>query len=270
VTLAHEVVGEGPPERSVLLCHGILGSRRNWLSFAKRCAAVAPGWRAIACDLRNHGDSHGLEGEDTVDACARDLGGLAAELGHEPRVVVGHSFGGKVALLYARDIAASLRDVWVLDAPPGVRPLDGGDGSVERVFETLGRVPLPIAGRSELIEQLQALGLSLAIARWMTTNIRREPDGFFWKFDLEKAGEMLRSYSETDAWSVLEEPPSGVRVHVLRAERSDRWSAADIARLCALGRAGTIDYVVHERVGHWMHTEDPDGLFAIVAESLRG
>ena len=55
---------------------------------------------------------------------------------------MGHSFGGKVALLYARDVAASLRDVWVLDSPPGVRPLDeGGVG-----YRNATAVPVPADG----------------------------------------------------------------------------------------------------------------------------
>lgn len=270
MTLAWESVGEGGAERSIWFLHGILGSRRNWLSFAKRCAEEPPGHAATVVDLRNHGDSNSQSPPHSVDACACDVGELAAEVGYEPRVLCGHSFGGKVALLYARDVAASLRDVWVLDSQPGGRALDAEPGTVEHVFETLREVPLPIAGRSELVEDLMGRGLPRSVARWMTTNLERVDDGFVWKFDLDAATEMLRSYAETDAWSVLEEPPSGVRVHFVRAEKSDRWTREDVERLEGLGAAGTIDYRVFPGVGHWLHTEDPDGLFEMVRESLGG
>jgi pimeloyl-ACP methyl ester carboxylesterase len=266
VSLAWEAVGPESADSCFLLLHGILGNRRNWLSFAKRIVEASPGWRGIVADLRNHGDSHGLAGPHTVDACACDVGELAAEIGAEPRVVMGHSFSGKVSLVYARDVAASLRDVWVLDASPGPRSveMDAGRGTVEHVFQTLREVPVPIAGRSELIEDLKRRGLATSVARWMTTNLVREGDGFRWKFDLEAAEEMLRSYAATDAWGVLESPPSGVRVHVVRASESDRWTEADIARLERLRAAGAVDYVVQEGVSHWLHTQDPEGLFEIV------
>ena len=81
------------------------------------------------------------------DELAQRRGEIAAELGEEPRVVVGHSFGGKVALVYAREQASSLEQVWVLDAPPGLRSGDGTRGDVENVFARVGEVPLPVPGR---------------------------------------------------------------------------------------------------------------------------
>jgi esterase len=269
VSLAHEIV-EGPAaDRSAFLVHGLLGSRRNWLSFARRLVQAHPRWRVVLVDLRNHGDSHGMPPPHDLPACARDLGELAAQLGEEPRLVVGHSFGGKVALGYAAWQASELEEVWVLDAPPGGR-LAAGAGSVEQVFKALGELPLPIAGRKELIAELTGRGLPPAIAQWMTTNLQPAPSGgFTWRFNLAACTEMLHAYGAAELWAAVEAPPSGVRVCMVRGGTSDRWRPDDVQRLEALARAGTIAHHVLPEAGHWLHTEDPDGLFALLAPSLQ-
>jgi pimeloyl-ACP methyl ester carboxylesterase len=265
---AHEIVAGAQAERCAFVLHGILGSRRNWLSFARRAADAFPRWRFVLVDLRNHGESHGAAGPHDLAACARDLAELAAHLGEEPAWISGHSFGGKVALTYGRDYAGALEHLWVLDATPGPR-LGGGASSVERVFEILREVELPIAGRSELVADLQSRGLSLAIARWMTTNLTADgAGGFKWRFNLDACVEMLESYAKEDLWPMLEAPPSGQRLHVLQGALSDRWTGEDEARLRALAERASISHHVLENAGHWVHTDNPEGLFEALGPSL--
>ena len=87
-------------EHVAFVLHGILGSGRNWRTFARRLAARAPAWTFVLFDLRHHGDSGAPPPPHTLDAVADDLAALAAEVGR-PQVVIGHSFGGKVAACYA-------------------------------------------------------------------------------------------------------------------------------------------------------------------------
>lgn len=248
------------PRACAFFLHGILGSRRNWLSFARRIVSNYPQWRLVLVDLRNHGESHGASGPHTLAACAQDLGELAAHLGEEPSVVVGHSFGGKVALVYARDVAADLDDLWVLDSSPG-KYIPTGTGSVEQVIRTISALPLPIAGRRELVRDLTEKGLSMSLAQWMTTNLRATPEGFVWRFDLDAVREMLLDYAQNDLWSMVECPPAGYRTHFVQGGRSDRWTADDNERLARGSQAG-LDLHILPDAGHWVHTDDPDGLYA--------
>ena len=129
-----EVLG-APPQpgtatRNAFVLHGILGSSKNWYSFCRRLVQSLPGWRLILVDLRHHGDSQTDEKPDTLAACADDIATLAHALHVEPDAVIGHSFGGKVALVYARAHATpKLRDVWVLDANPSARDAHGEGGA---------------------------------------------------------------------------------------------------------------------------------------------
>jgi pimeloyl-ACP methyl ester carboxylesterase len=56
---------------------------------------------------------------------------------------------------------------------------------------------------------------------------------------------------------------------MVRGGRSDRWRAEDLQRLAQAVAAGVVVDTVLERAGHWVHTDDPEGLLAIVAPLCR-
>ncbi|KAH9566970.1 hypothetical protein CY35_03G004500 [Sphagnum magellanicum] len=89
-----------PAPATAVLLHGILGGRRNWVSFAKRLAQEFPMWQFLLVDLRCHGESSSIwkRGPHSVASAARDVLQLMGQLKLTPRVLIGHSFGGKVAL----------------------------------------------------------------------------------------------------------------------------------------------------------------------------
>ncbi|KAE8809531.1 abhydrolase domain-containing protein C22H12.03 [Hordeum vulgare] len=86
-----------PDPPTAVLLHGILGSGKNWGSFAKRLAQEFPMWQFLLVDLRCHGDSASIKkrGPHTVASTAFDVLKLIGQLRLSPRVLVGHSFGGK-------------------------------------------------------------------------------------------------------------------------------------------------------------------------------
>lgn len=257
------LIEAGPaPTRTAFVLHGILGSARNWRTFARELVRRHPDWRLVLVDLRNHGDSRGAPPPHTIDACAADLAALAASLDLVPEAVVGHSFGGKVALAYARDHGAGLRAVWVLDAVPGRVDLE--DGEVDRVVSALRAIPMPVARRNDVHAALVARGFSDAISSWMTTNLAPVPDGYGWRFDLDAIAEMLASYERTDLWPFLDQTRLDVRV--VRAERSDRWTPHELAPFETA--PPNVQLVPLARAGHWVHVDNPEGLLTLLAETF--
>src|SRR5580692_7313306 len=103
----------------MLVLHGILGSGNNFATIARRLAAACPAWGFALVDLRMHGQSQGAPPPHTIAAAAEDLGRLEEGLRSPVAGVMGHSFGGKVALAYAARAQHELDQVWVLDASPG-------------------------------------------------------------------------------------------------------------------------------------------------------
>ena len=76
-------------------------------------------------------------------------------------------------------------------------------------------------------------------------------------------------------WPLLEHPPKGLEIAIVRAERSDRWDADVINRLERLasregnGSAGKVSVHVLPNSGHWVHVDNPKGLLEIVAPKLK-
>ncbi len=138
----------GAPDRVVYILHGILGSGRNWRSFARRLVRRRPDCRLILADLRGHGDSPSGAPPHTLQACVDDLENLAGICG-APEVVIGHSFGGKVALAWAQRDRVGIRQAWALDAAPGPLRSRADAHEVSRVIAALRQVPIPLARRGD-------------------------------------------------------------------------------------------------------------------------
>lgn len=81
----------------VLLIHGVTSSHLAWPFVVDRL----PGVRAIAPDLRGRGASSGLTGPAGLRAHADDLAAALDALGIERTLVVGHSMGAFVAVVFA-------------------------------------------------------------------------------------------------------------------------------------------------------------------------
>ncbi len=261
MTLHVETVGPATGRRA-LIAHGILGMGRNWRSVARRLAESLPGWRFSLVDLRNHGRSQGHAPPHTVASCARDLDALArAEGGFE--VAMGHSFGGKVVLQWLRD-GAPLRQVWSLDSPPGARHADPREVDVLGVLDAVRAVPMPAPDRAAVRAHLRAAGLSEPLVMWLSTSLVRGERGWRWAWDLDAIDAMIRDYLALDLVPWLERW-DGAPVELVRAGRSERWRADEVARLEAAERAGRAVHLhLLPNAGHWLHVDDPDGLLALL------
>ncbi|MCC5959291.1 MAG: alpha/beta fold hydrolase [Rhodobacteraceae bacterium] len=97
----------------LLIVHGLFGSARNWGAIAKR---LADSRQVVSVDMRNHGespwyDSHGY------DDLASDLAQvIAAE--SQKMDVLGHSMGGKAAMMLALTQPELVNRLLVADIAP--------------------------------------------------------------------------------------------------------------------------------------------------------
>ncbi|WP_437277772.1 alpha/beta hydrolase [Sorangium sp. So ce375] len=274
------------PARWMLVLHGIFGSGANWRTFIRRLAEAqaesgAPGlsarpWGFILVDLRAHGMSQSPPAPHTIAAAAEDLLRLGDRLGLDIHGVMGHSFGGKVALAYLERRPAGIERAFLLDADPSAKPAGESGSESPGVLEVLRAIPQPIPSREAFLDAVQAAGFSRAIAEWLAMNVRREGDGFRIRLDLDILNELLTDYFARDLWHVLEDPPAqagpGVeqrRIHVVLGGRSASISPASRDRFEALpARAPWVSVHVLPRAGHWLQVDDPDGLFDVIRAAL--
>ncbi|WP_437588913.1 alpha/beta fold hydrolase [Sorangium sp. So ce1000] len=274
------------PARWMLVLHGIFGSGANWRTFIRRLAEAqaaggAPGpaagpWGFILVDLRAHGMSQSPPAPHTLAAAAEDLLRLGDRLGLDIRGVMGHSFGGKVALAYLERRPAGLERAFILDADPSARPAGESGSESPGVLELLRAIPQPIPSREAFLDAVKAAGFSRGIAEWLAMNVRREGDGFRIRLDLDILDDLLTDYFARDLWHVLEDPPApavpGVearRIHVVLGGRSASISPASRDRFETLAaRAPWLSVHVLPGAGHWLHVDDPEGLFDVIRAAL--
>lgn len=246
--------------------HGIYGAGRNWSSVVRRFVAAHTEWNARLLDLRQHGLSQGFPPPHTIQAAAHDIEQLARKLGETPAAVLGHSFGGKVALMYARHHGAELKQVWVIDSTPEARQ---PDGSAWQMLEVIRSTPRQFESREQLIELLGQHGIARPTAQWMATNLENRDGVYVWRFDFDAMEELLRDFFKEDLWDVLEKPPGEMVIHVVKAQESSVLSPAAVARLQQLSKAHGRVFLHEVAGGHWVNAENPDALLQLMVAHLK-
>ena len=178
VSLHVQELGAGPP---VVMIHGLLiGSLASWYFTA--APTLARRHRVRLYDLRGHGRSaHASTGYD-VATLAADLVAITADL-DGPIDVVGHSWGGLIALRFAIDHPARVRRLAIVEAPlpPSRASQLAGflDGAVTP--EAIGlALPAPLraaiaGGRRQATRLLRALS-TLVFESTLLADLRAQPD----------------------------------------------------------------------------------------------
>jgi esterase len=259
------------PERWMFFLHGILGSGANWRTFAKRVVAARPDWGVVLVDLRLHGESlQGFEAPHTLASAANDLVELSALLGPRSiRGVLGHSFGGKVALEYARQRRGDLDQLFVIDSTPSARPNRRGSESTQHIVDLLTDLPTEFADRGAFTAWIEARGVSRPTAMWLAMNVRPvvNTTRFVFRVDVASIRELLADYFRVDLWDILEQPPAGapLQAHLIVGGKSGVVDAADRERA---RRCPTTTLDVIAEADHWVHVDAPDALLALVLSYL--
>ena len=260
--LYHQRVAAGgaAPGRWLPVLHGLLGSGRNWLSVARRIVERRPDWGVLLVDLREHGRSVGLPGPHTITSAAHDIGRLITSLGVSAPAVLGHSFGGKVALAHAV-AARATRAVFIVDS---VAEPTGDGGPAGHMLSRLRRMPAEYTSREAAVEALQAAAVERPVAQWMAMNLVQNGDVFRWRMSLEAVEALYESFRAEDLTDLVRANPQ-MKVHAIRGTESTVVPAAAGDRWRSLG-----DHVVLHEVagGHWLNVDNPAEVVRIVAEHL--
>ncbi|WWC87671.1 uncharacterized protein L201_002562 [Kwoniella dendrophila CBS 6074] len=113
-----EVTAKG---QTLVICHGLFGSKQNWRSLAKTFASKL-GMPVYTLDLRNHGTSPHAE-PHTYSAMAEDLAHFFKKQNLISGVnLMGHSMGGKAVMAFALNekLNSPLRSLISVDMSPAI------------------------------------------------------------------------------------------------------------------------------------------------------
>jgi pimeloyl-ACP methyl ester carboxylesterase len=238
--------GQGPP---LVLLHGLFGSARNWGAVQK---ALAGSYRVVALDLRNHGASPHAPSMDYA-AQAIDVAETLSALGIGHAVVLGHSMGGKVAMMLALTQPASVDRLIIADIAPRPYP-----PALRAVVAAMQAVPMHAAlTRQEADQALRAAVPEAPIRSFLLQNLRFETSPPSWRIGL---AEIAVAMSEIEDFA----PPPGARYGgpalAMAGALSPYIRAEDHAAFRAL--FPHISFASIPRAGHWLHAENPEGFLA--------
>ena len=256
-TLASTSVGEaGAP---VVFLHGLFGQGRNFTQIAK---ALAPEHRSLLVDLPDHGRSAWTQRFDyrsVADLVADHLrGGFAAEV---PVDIVGHSMGGKVAMLLALRHPDLVDRLVVADIAPAA---GGAVGELAFLLDSLAaRAQSTRPPRGAAAARRAGRIRDARVRGFLLQNLRADGDGFRWQANLDLLRRDLDAVGGfPDVGGATFERP----VLWVAGERSDYIRAEHGPAMRALFPRTTL--VTLKGAGHWVHSEQPEAFVSVLRTFL--
>lgn len=235
-------LGEGTP---VIILHGLFGRRRNWQAIQKRLATDA---RIITADMRNHGDSP-WDDEMSYPAMATDLARLIKELDAGPCFVVGHSMGGKAAMVLALTEPELVKGLMVIDIAPVPYK-----HTYQPYIDAMRKVPLDeLERRSQAEDYLEDAITDPGIRAFLLQNLGQDDEGLKWQVNLSAIENGLPNLLGFP--NDIGDPYDGPSLF-LRGGASDFVEDAHLPIIDSLfPMASHAD--IHG-AGHWVHAEKPE------------
>jgi pimeloyl-ACP methyl ester carboxylesterase len=230
----------------LLFLHGLLGSGTNWHTQAQRLATKR---EILVPDLRNHGRSPHSP-ETGYDAMVSDLLALLVREGLGRVTLVGHSMGGKLAMLAALRAPQCVERLVVVDIAPVRYP-----NRYEAIFATLGSLDLAaLKSRREADRQLEDCLPDPTLRQFLLQNLVKEDKGWVWRVNLPALAEQAEQLMGFEPLAGLE--PFRGPVLVIYGGASDYVSETHAETFRQWFPAARLECV--EGAGHWVHAERPD------------
>ncbi len=248
-----EYGADGPP---VVVLHGLFGSGRNWMTVSRR---LADRYRVLAPDLRNHGTSP-WSPVHTYEAMADDVVAVLEERSMGPAALVGHSMGGKAAMLVALRRPDLVDRLVVVDVAPVV--YESGLGAYARAMAVADLDG--VTRRAEVDAQLQSTVPERAVRAFLLQNLVLDGDDPRWRVNLsvlEAAMSTISGFPAVGQGTSNEGPAlfvAGGRSDYVRREHAD-------AVLALFPRA---QVTVVPEAGHWVHAERLEDFLAVLEPFL--
>lgn len=241
----------------VVVLHGLFGSGRNWMTAARRLASEH---RVYAFDLRNHGSSPHVE-TMSYPEMAEDVYETITDLGVGPVALIGHSMGGKTAMLTALRHAEVVERLIVVDAAPIAYP-----PAFVEYAEAMRTADLSaVQRRADVDAQLVEAVPTASTRAFLLQNLILDDQGARWRPNLPVIEAALPAISgwPDDATGTYDGPTLfvyGGKSDYVRLEHRDTIKAY----------FPQVQFAEVPEAGHWVHAERLDDFLATVTPFLAG
>ncbi len=259
VRLYFRKVGDGPP---LVLMHGLYGASDNWLTIAGK---LSENYTVYALDLRNHGHSP-HHPDHSYRSMVEDLALFFGEHHLQPAVMMGHSMGGKVAMLFAADYPEKVKKLIVVDIAPKNYLLTGDDSHYfyhRNILLAMMEFNFSaVRSRRQVEERLTEKIDDERVIRFLLKNVKGDQatKTLSWRLNPKALYNNLEEIVEgvNPRWFDGRIPILAYPVIFIRGLNSSYIGEDDIPEIRKIYPEARI--VEIPGAGHWLHAEQP-GLF---------
>jgi len=249
--LHSNIIGEGQP---FVILHGFLGMSDNWKTLGLQFAEQ--NFQIHLVDQRNHGHSFHSE-EFNYDVLVEDLKHYCDEHQLENIILLGHSMGGKTAMLFATKYPELVSKLLIADISPRFYPIHH-DG----ILNGLSALNFDaIKSRGEADTLLSGYIYDYGTRQFLLKNLYwKEKGKLALRMNLEVLKDEVAEIGEALPWQATFEKDT----LFLRGDRSEYIGIDDeniVVRHFPKAKIITIS-----NAGHWLHAENPKDFFDAVME----
>jgi len=252
--LHSNILGHGQP---LVILHGFLGMSDNWKTLGIKYSEQ--GFEVHLVDQRNHG--HSFHHQDfNYDVLVEDLRQYCNEHHLKNIILMGHSMGGKTAMLFAAKYPELISKLLVVDIAPRFYPVHH-----DAILEGLSSLDFSvIKSRGEADRQLSRFVPDFGTRQFLLKNLYWKDKGQLalrinlddLKENVSEVGEALPTYLKFDKDTLF-----------LRGDRSEYIVLSDEDIIMMHFPKAKI--VTIKNSGHWLHAENPDDFFEETLSFIR-
>ncbi len=240
----HKIYGE-PKAPALYILHGIFGMLDNWHLVA---TTLSSQYKVVTLDARNHGKSF-HHSDSSFNAMAQDLFELMNYLGDEKAIVMGHSMGGKTAMVFSQKYPHKLSALVIVDIAPKLYIPSHID--FFNAFKSIDFTK--IQNRKEADEALLPYASVLSIRQFLLKNIEAIPEG---GYKLKINIHAIEDYYH----EIIDQIPLTISLNIpvcfILGEKSGYLKEGDKPYINSHYPA--VEYKTISKAGHWVHADNPE------------
>ncbi|MBF4472163.1 alpha/beta fold hydrolase [Flavobacterium sp. HJJ] len=252
--LYSKIEGSGKP---LLIIHGFLGMSDNWKTLGTQFAA--DGFQVHLLDLRNHGRSFHSD-EFSYEIMVQDVYAYCQENALESIDVIGHSMGGKTAMLLATVYPDLVDKLIVADIGPKFYPPHHQD-----ILAGLNAVDFSVKpSRNEVEEIMKNYIPDFGTRQFLMKSLFwQEPGQLAFRFNLKVFNEKIDEIGKALASDQVFEKPvlfirGGNSNYILDSDFDGIHNHFPDSKILTIPNAG-----------HWLHAENPKMFYEFVSLFLK-
>ena len=246
----------GSSKKKIIILHGFLGSLDNWITFSKKISEN--NFEVHLIDQRNHGKSF-HSNEFNYKLMVKDLYEYISEYNINSVSIIGHSMGGKTAMLFSLIYPDLVEKLIVVDILPV-----SYSKSYDLIFDSLLNINLKqIKSRNEFNLHLKKYFDDDGFILFLSKNLKRSLDGSFeYKSNIKV---LQKTYSNVTS-SIYYHKEYVKEVLFIKGENSDYIDSENLKITSKLFPKYKLTEI--KNAGHWIHHENPDDFFSICLNYL--